>query len=216
MTQHEPSIPSLLRRTCLYSSKPTEAPSLYPSNKDGIVHTRLSYLAEAIPELQETSGWMLCLPIEIPSHLINPTLKSLVYTIKYATKFDKGDSTVQADIFLTQKSYVDGIVKEHTILDVYGGVAVGYNPKIVNEEIAVLVSSVPAIKRNGGSAQWSHYIDHHRLTPNIRVMQPSNLYFAFHVYEYPTPQTSRYIAVEASATWLDDLEERKKRKAEKV
>jgi hypothetical protein len=196
--------------------KPTEAPTLYPSNKDGVTHTRLSYLKESIPEVGSSSGgWVLCLPIEIPSDLINPTLKSLVYTIKYATTFDNGDSTVQTDVFLTQTSCAEGVTKEPIRLDVYCGTTAGYRPMVINEEIAELISSVPAIKRNGGTAQWSHYIDHQRLTPNIRVMQSSKLYFSFHAYEYATPQTSRYVAVEASATWLDDLEERKRREEEK-
>jgi len=118
--------------------------------------------------------------------LINPALKSLVYTIKYASTFDNGDSTVQADVFLTQTSCAEGITKEPTKLDVYCGATTGYRPMIIDEEIALLISSVPAIKRNGGTAQWSHYIDHHRLTPNIRVTHPSKLYFAFHAREYAT------------------------------
>jgi hypothetical protein len=198
------------------TTKPREAPTSYPSNADGIAHTRLSYHKEPISELTEgvKDGWTLCLPIEIPSDLINPTLTSLVYTIKYATMWDNGNSTVQVDTFLTPESCPEGITQEPADLGVYHTLS-GYGPVILNEEVALSLSSVPAIKYNGGTAQWSHYVDHLRLTPNLRIMQPSNLYLAFHVYEYPTTDTVRCLAVQASATWLDDLEEREWREMER-
>jgi hypothetical protein len=130
--------------------------------------------------------------------------------IKYASTWDNGNSTLNADTILTTTSCRSGIVSEPAKFPFYRN-ELGYGPLMVDENAGICLSSVPAIKCNGGSAQWNHYIDHHRLTPNVRITQPSNLYLIFHVFEYPTVDTLRSLAVEVSATWLDDLEERKKR-----
>jgi hypothetical protein len=151
--------------------------------------------------------------LPIPSDLINPTLTSLVYAIKYGTTHDNGNSTVQTDVVLTSlpsdRSGHDGtIMFDPADLGIYRE-GLAYGPRMVDDDLALRLSMVPAIKCNGGSSQLSHYIDHRHLTPNVRITQPSHLYLNFHVVEYPTAQTSRSLAIEVSASWDEDLEARK-------
>jgi len=170
------------------------------------MHTYAWYNEQPAPELtnKDRNCWTLCLQIPIPStdQLLNPTLVSLVYTIKYATTWDNGNSTVQADTILTTVPCPHGVVTESTDLGIYRN-KLGYRAQMVDEEKAVCLSTVPAIKCNGGSSQWSHYIDYQRLTPNVRITHPGNLYLTFHVVEYPTAHTLRCLAVDVSAGWLD-------------
>lgn len=65
-----------------------------------------------------------------------------------------------------------------------------------------ILSAVAAIKHDSNNELWSHYIDHHRVIPNVRITEPSHMYLNFHVGEYPTSRSFRALAVEVSATWL--------------
>ena len=129
-------------------------------------------------------------------------LRSITYIIKYATTHDDGNSTVQADVVLTTTTCPIGILSKSTDLGVYRN-GPGYGPRIVDNAKALCLLSAPAIKCNGGTSQWSHYIDHRRLLPNVQVADSANLYLNFHVFEYPTAETHRYLAIEVSATWCD-------------
>lgn len=101
-----------------------------------------------------------------------------------------------------------------------------YSPLIIDEQQATSLSSVLGIKNNGNGPQWSHYIDHQRLYPNIRLpgtpeaadgadaesqtnsADHPGLYLTFQVSEYPTCQTLRTLAVEVASTWVEDVEAR--------
>jgi hypothetical protein len=80
---------------------------------------------------------------------------------------------------------------------------------MIDRNLALCLSTAPAVKCNGGNARWSHYVDHHHLLPDVRIVQPSNLYLNFHVAEYPTIKTLRCLVIEVSATWTEDVEARK-------
>ena len=195
---------------------PTEPPTIYPSPADvEVVHTYTSYHSEPIPELvQNDHGtWTLRLSVPIPD-LINPTLRSLVYMVKYSTTYDSGNSTVQADIVLTTTPCPVGIILGSADKSVYRPGS-KYGPQMIDSDLALRISVASAVKCNGGSAQWSHYVDHNHLLPNIRIVDPSGLYLNISVAEYPTAQTLRYLGVEVSASWTEDLEEKKKREDEK-
>jgi hypothetical protein len=153
----------------------------------------------------------LCsLHIPIPSDLINPTLTSLIYVIKYATSHENGNSTVQADIVLTTRAsdIPAGIIFNPADLGFYRE-ASSYGPRMVDNDLALRLSMVPAVKCNAGTSQWSHYVDDRHLIPNVRITQPSRLYLNFHVHEYSTPLTLRSLVIEVSASWAEDLEARK-------
>jgi len=182
----------------------------YPSPKTkGLVRTYASFNEEPIHELRkhDNNNWALNLSVPVPSDLYNPTLKSLVYIIKYGSTWDNGDSTVQADVAVTADSLAEGIVFDSQGLGIHRR-AIAYGPRLIDEEKALPLSSVPGIKGNAGSAQWSHYVDHQRFSPNVRFVQSSNLYLTFQVHEYSTDKTLRSLAVEVAATWLDDLKAR--------
>jgi len=186
----------------------TEAPTIYPPGNVEVAHTYTSYHQEPIQELahNKNESWTLRLAVPIPSHIINPTLRSLAYIIKYSTTYDNGNSTVQADVAFTTTKCPEGILLES--VGVYRSGS-EYGPRMVDKDAALCLSVVPAVKCNGGNAQWSHYIDHRHLLPNVRIVQPSHLYLDFHVVEYPTTLTDRYLAVEVSASWTEDVEARK-------
>jgi hypothetical protein len=189
-----------------------EPPTLYPPPKVETVtqQTHVSYHNEPISELKQNDhgNWSLCVSVPVPSNIINPTLTSLVYVIKYATTHDNGNSTVQSDIVLTATKCPEGITFKSTDLGIYRNGS-AYGPKMVKDESVLLLSTAPGVKCNGGNAQWSHYIDHCHLIPNVRIVDSSFLYLTFHVNEYPTTQTSRSLAIEVSASWAEDLEARK-------
>ena len=109
---------------------------------------------------------------------------------------------MQADVVLTTVTCPVGILSKSTDLGVYRN-GPGYGPLMVDNAKALCLSSAPAIKCNGGAVQWSHYIDHRRLLPNVQVADSANLYLNFHVFEYPTAETRRCLAIEVSATWCD-------------
>jgi hypothetical protein len=194
-----------------------EPPTLYPPPQ---VETKTQrfytwHREESVQALAQNDhpSWLYSLHLPIPSDLINPTLTSLVYAIKYGTTHDNGNSTVQTDVVLTSlpsdRSGHDGtIMFDPADLGIYRE-GLAYGPRMVDDDLALRLSMVPAIKCNGGSSQLSHYIDHRHLTPNVRITQPSHLYLNFHVVEYPTAQTSRSLAIEVSASWDEDLEARK-------
>ena len=185
-------------------------PTIYPPGKVEIRHTSASYHAESIPELKHNDHdtWSLCLSVPVPTDLINPTLRSLVYIVKYATTHDNGNSTVQTDVALTTKSCPAGITLGSPHKSVYRS-GPAYGPRMIDHNLALSLSTAPAVKCNGGNAQWSHYIDHHHLLPDVRIVQQSNLYLNFHVAEYPTAKTHRCLVIEVSASWTEDVAARK-------
>ena len=184
----------------------------YPSKEVGVEYTYASY-DEGLSDLafklasSNSNGWTLSLPIPTPS-FANPTLTSFTYIIKYATTHDNGNSTVQADVVLTTVSCPVGIIVDSTDLGIYRNVS-GYGPRMVDNSKAVSLSSAPAIKCNGGTSQWSHYIDHRHLKPTVQIVGSANLVLNFHVREYPTAETLRRLAIEVSATWFDAAAEAK-------
>jgi hypothetical protein len=202
-----------------------EPPTLYPPPQVELKtqQTHAWIHAEPVPSLAQNDhgSWLCSIPIAIPSDLINPTLTSLVYVIKYGTTLDNGNSTVQADIVLTTTELPAGengcgIIFNPVDLGIYREGS-AYSARMVKEDSALRLSMVPGVKCNGGNSQWSHYIDHRHLIPNVRITQPSYLYLIFHVAEYPTTQTSRALYIEVSASWAEDLEARKaKEEAERA
>jgi hypothetical protein len=168
----------------------------------------------------DSSPWTLSLSVDIPSNLINPTLTSLSYFVKYATIHDSGNSTIQTDVVLSTtpspKDLPAGrIVSNLNELGIYLSNQSGYGSRVVNEDLALSLSTVPAVKYNdGGNGQWSHYVDAQRLSPDVRIVKESSLYLNFHVDEYPTAQTSRILDIQVSASWVEDLEARKAKEEE--
>jgi hypothetical protein len=205
-----------------------EPPTLYPPPQVELKTKQTStyYREEPVQSLAQNDhpSWLCSLQITIPSDLINPTLTSLVYVIKYATTHDNGNSTVQADVVLTTRASDRSEHQNHDGIIIFNPADLGiyregsaYGPRMVDDDLALCLSMVPAVKCNGGNSQWSHYIDHRHLMPNVRITQPSHLYLNFHVSEYPTAQTSRSLAIETSASWAEDLEARKaKEEAERA
>jgi hypothetical protein len=197
-----------------------EPPTLYPPPQVELKtqHTYAWHREEPIKSLAKNDhgSWLATIPITIPSDLINPTLTSLIYVIKYATTHDSGNSTVQADVVLTTRAIdrtgdgTDGIFFNAADLGIYRE-GIAHGPRMVDDDVALRLSMVPGVKCNGGNGQWSHYVDHRHLIPNVRITEPtgSHLYLNFHVDEYPTAQTSRSLGIEVSASWAEDLEARK-------
>ncbi|KAF9454869.1 hypothetical protein P691DRAFT_204060 [Macrolepiota fuliginosa MF-IS2] len=179
------------------------------------------------------NSWTLCVPIPIPLGLANATLESLVYTIRYAS-LNAGSASVQTDIVLSHGAKVaEGIVTDYTRLALYAhhGVALdeksgrgkGYGPPMLNEALGLALASVPAFKNAGSAGAWSHYLDHQKIHPNVRLGDNSSYaahahgglhdachaYLFFHVYEYPGADVLRSISIDVSATWNDGEELRK-------
>jgi len=199
-----------------YTNNATSTPTVYPIDETGIERTFAKLTEQDIPDLttkSDRNDWAVTIAVPIPGGLINPTLKGLVYTVKYATTYDNGNAVVQTDTLLTNSGRPVGLVDTAATPSLYH-TGSGYAPRLVDGATALCLSSAPAIKCNGGGAQWSHYLDQHWITPNIRLTQNTNLYLNFHVYEYPTEKTARCLSIEVAATWLDDLEERQRRKEE--
>jgi len=174
--------------------------------------THISYFQDPIPELTANGHdtWSLCIEIPIPSDVINPTLTDLDYIVKYATTNDKGDATVQADVAITSTRCPVGVVLETSDLVIYSqDKKAAYSPRVIDEELALCLSTAHAVKCNAGNAQWSHHVDHRHVGSHVRLVGVSYLYFYFHVVEYPSADSSRSIAVEVSATWTEDLEARR-------
>ncbi|KZT41447.1 hypothetical protein SISSUDRAFT_279996 [Sistotremastrum suecicum HHB10207 ss-3] len=190
-----------------------------PLTTEGVIRTYSSYHQQPIPELtqREHGNWILNLSIPVPKDVYNPTLHSLTYIIKYASTFDNGDATVQADVVITPKAFITEGISLEAPAGLYSNTgALGYSPQVVDEAQATCLSSVLGIKSNAGGAQWSHYLDHQHLFPNIRLPgdlaaggSEAGLYLSFQVCEYPTAQTLRCLAVEVASTWLEDVEARK-------
>lgn len=174
--------------------------------------TTASFHTTAFPELVEhdETRWVLCLRIPSPDHLIHPTITSFVYAFKYATTWEKGDSSIQVDAVLTTATCPEGILVESTDLEIYRN-KLGCGPRIVDETVAQCLSAAPAIKCNTESDKWSHHVDHKKLCPRVCVTQCSNLYLIFHVDECPTEKTTRCLDVEVSVTWFEAPEHKKKR-----
>jgi len=146
----------------------TQPPTSFPLVTPGVSHTYASYHQQPVAVVNQGDfGWRLCLNIPIPSKCLAPTLTSLVYILKYATTHDGGDSTVQTDTILTTASCPNGVTNHATSLSVYHSASnCGYGPHITDNEAAMCLSTVPAVKHNSCNASWSHYIDHHRVIPN--------------------------------------------------
>lgn len=205
---------------------------------NGIAHPAKAPTAPAPIEQKQINSWTLCLPIPVPLGLANATLESLVYTIRYAS-LNAGSASVQTDIVLSHGTKItEGIVTDYSKLALYahhGGVdgkASGYGPPMLNEALGLALASVPAFKNAGGAGDWSHYLDHQKVYPNVRIGEDLSyaahaqahtlgahhdavhVYLFFHVYEYPGEDALRSISVDVSATWNDGAE-LKKQKEEK-
>jgi len=182
----------------------------FPLNDPCTVHTHASFSEQPVSKvsINTINGWALMLPVPLPTTLTGLVLKSVLYTIKYATAHAAGDSTIQADVILACASCPTGIVVDGTDLLVYHPKS-GYAPPLVNEDKAMLLSSNPGIKQNKGSGSWEHYVDHRRVNANIalRPREAVKLYLAFHVFEYPVAAMNRALCVEVSATWCGSLKE---------
>ncbi|KXN88105.1 hypothetical protein AN958_07564 [Leucoagaricus sp. SymC.cos] len=182
--------------------------------------------------------WALCLPVPIPHGLPNPTLESLTYTIRYAS-LNTGSASVQTDVVLAHGpklsilgSHSSGgsegaIVTDYSKVPLYShygasGNVGGYGPPMLNEALGLGLVSVPAFKNTAGSeGGWSHYLDHQKVYPNVRIEEGSyaavaagvnthgqahddcHVYLFFHVYEYPSAEALRSLSVDISATWND-------------
>ncbi|KAF4588113.1 hypothetical protein EYR38_010078 [Pleurotus pulmonarius] len=183
--------------------------------------TVASYHEDPLPGISKTpsaflhhgASWKLTLPIPVPTDILKPTLASLRYMVKYGTKFDDGNSTVQTDVVLSSKNLPGGVSKiggdVDEPADVYRAVKSGYAPRIVDDGSGTALVTVSAVKCNGGTEQWSHFVDGQELRPNIRLVEPTaRLYFIFNVAEYPTKDTERFLAVEIAASWFEDEEAR--------
>lgn len=210
-----PIIPGNIPAPYTYAGDTLGAPVVYPFEEMGIERSFAKLTDQDIPELARSNrnDWTVTIAVPVPAELINPTIKELVYVVKYATTHDNGNAVVQTDTLLTDSNCKVGLVTRGAEVNVYHTRS-GYAPRLINGKAALCLSSTPAIKCNGGGVQWSHYLDHRWLTPNIRLTQNTNLYLNFHVYEYPTERTARTLSIEVSAKWLDDLEERRRREEE--
>lgn len=193
----------------------------FPESETTSRTTVASYHEDPLPGISKTpsafyhhgASWKLTLPIPVPADILNPTLSSLRYMVKYATKSDDGNSTVQTDIVLSTKDVPAGVSKIGGDVDdftgVYRAVKSGYAPRIVNDGSGGPLVTVSAVKCNGGSDQWCHFVDGQELRPKIRLVDPTaRLYFIFNVAEYPTKDTERFLAVEIAASWFEDEEAR--------
>lgn len=177
-----------------------------------------------------TNSWALCVPVPIPLGLANATLESLVYTIRYAS-LNAGSATVQTDVVLSHGAKIaEGIMTDYTKLALYAhhgidhdeknGRGKGYGPPMLNEALGLMLASVPAFKNAGAAGAWSHYLDHQKIFPNVKIgddlsyaahaqgghHETCHVYLFFHVYEYPGAEALRSISVDVSATWNDGAE----------
>ena len=193
-------------------------PSYPPKNNDNddeqLLYTYGTFREEPIAALwgnsRIDSTWALCVAVPIPD-IKNPTLLGLDYMIQYATTCDIGNSTIQTDTILTAKTLPKDVVTQTTDLAVYRS-KTGYGPRMIDHKAALRLSTTLAIKCNGGSDQWSHYVDTQQIAPNVRVADKCHLYVVFHVSEYPTLRTVRSLSIEVSATWQKEEVEKNARK----
>ncbi|KAF5361080.1 hypothetical protein D9756_004870 [Leucocoprinus leucothites] len=178
-------------------------------------------------ESQGVNSWALCLPIPIPHGLSGATLESLTYTIRYAS-LNTGSASVQTDVVLTRgsKSGAQGILTDYSKVPLYSHYGEGrsahgggsYGPPMLNEALGLGLASVPAFKNGAVGGGWSHYLDHQKVYPNVRVedgethahthvnlraQEECHAYLFFHVYEYPEADALRSLSVDVSATWND-------------
>lgn len=175
---------------------------------DELLHTYESFNEEPILALYaNTDTWTLCLPVPHPSpEHDNPTLLSLTYLLKYATKGDDGNSTVQTDILLTSTELSPGIISGGPSLSVYRP-GKAYAPRMVDQAAAKCLATALAVKCNGGGDQWSHFLDVQHISPKVRIGSEVQLYLMFHVAEYPTARMMRSLSIEVSATWQKEAVE---------
>ncbi|KAL0959757.1 hypothetical protein HGRIS_011447 [Hohenbuehelia grisea] len=207
------------------TSAPTAAPGVltFPPTivaDQKPIHTYASFYEEPVPELSNNANgtWCLCLPIAIPTGITNPTLTSLVYSVKYATTHDSSDATVQTDVVLSTKTSPVGIIAGTGVSAdaVYRPALSSYGPWVVDPEVALCLSSKASVKKNAGGASWSHFVEQGSVAQKVCVVSASHLYLVLHVVEYPTALTLRTLAVEVAASWREDAEgQRAKEAAEK-
>jgi len=50
--------------------------------------------------------------------------------------------------------------------------------------------------------QWRHLVIAKSVLSGRSIVPPMNVYIIFHVYEYPTEHTARFLTMDATATWL--------------
>ncbi|PPQ95252.1 hypothetical protein CVT26_014943 [Gymnopilus dilepis] len=187
---------------------------------ESLVYTYASLQEDALTMLHNRRSdiWTFISAVPIPEGLNRPTLLALDYMIKYATTFDSGNSTIQTDTVLTQKSLPEGVVTRATDFGIYKG-ETGFAPLMIDHEAAHRFSSTLGVKANGAGEDWNHYVDIQHVTPNVRVVAKSNLFVVFHVNEYVSAKTLRSLSIEVSATWQKEeveikAKEEAKRKAD--
>jgi len=206
---------------CVQSSlatkaQPTAVATVFPPEDTNKAHTTASYSKEPIPELvnSDQGQWTFSLDVPIPEKMVYPTLTSLDYTIKYGTENGNGTSTIQTSILLTKtRDAISGanstLIPSNGITtdpSVYiNGTGVGIPQTLDGVPVACLLS-VPAVKENGQTSQWDHYIDQQQILPYVRITEDSRLYLQLQVTEAPSPHMLRSLVVDVSAAWAEDMQ----------
>ncbi|KAF7351289.1 hypothetical protein MSAN_01560400 [Mycena sanguinolenta] len=188
-------------------------PPPYTAGADeALVHTYGSFHEEppvALLNTRRDDNWTLCVPVAVPP-IPNPTLLAVNYLIKYATTAGAGNATIQTDILLTTATLPAEIVSARVPLAVYRASPAA--PRMVDQDAAVCLATSLAVKFNGNSEEWSHYVDNQHVAPNVRVRDSAtHLYLVFNVEEHSTLCTARSLSVEVSATWQKEEVELKAR-----
>ncbi|KAF7333155.1 hypothetical protein MVEN_02381200 [Mycena venus] len=199
----------------------TEFPSQLTADADeALLHTYASFKEEPAIALSTAANtrrddaWTLCLPVPAPT-IINPTLRSVNYLIKYATTADAGNATLQTDVLLTTAALPKDIVSARQPLGVYRPGAPGaVGPRMVDHAAALCLATALAIKANAGGEQWSDFVDAQHVAPDVRVRGGAQLYVVLNVDEHSTFRTARSLSIEVSATWQKEEVELKARAEE--
>ncbi|KAJ7714838.1 hypothetical protein B0H14DRAFT_3634422 [Mycena olivaceomarginata] len=195
-------------------------PQLTADADEALVHTYASFKEEPAIALSTAANtrrddtWTLCLPVPAPA-IINPTLRSVNYLIKYATTADAGNATLQTDILITTAALPKDIVSARQSLGVYRPSAPGaVGPRMVDHAAALCLATALAIKANAGGEQWSEFVDAQHVAPDVRVRGGAQLYVVLNVDEHSTFRTARSLSIEVSATWQKEEVELKARAEE--
>ncbi|KAG1855097.1 hypothetical protein C8R48DRAFT_835700 [Suillus tomentosus] len=147
------------------------ASATFSPKEISLVHTHASYSNQPISEFisNNCGNWTLALDVPIPKDLVQPTLTSLSYTVKYSTANDHLACVVRSNILLaTMESEQLG-------------------DKKTSEATAVCLSSVLGIKANDLENQWNHFVDRQEIPVNARIVENSRLYLQIHISEWMSP-----------------------------
>jgi hypothetical protein len=149
------------------------------------------------------NGWRYCLAIPVPDPIEGHTLQlsSLDFIIKYANASMTTHGTFQVDVILTSMTLPTGCSTEETTLNVYRTGGGTYRPFIIDRDIAECLHSESGVKCDDTGKKWRHAVISKSLDVNRAIVHPKNLYMLFHVYEYPTTETVRFLTMDATATW---------------